>query len=124
MAVIGQAGTTKTTNQLSLPLAIKVNQIMPANPVARVSGNATLTVSCSPEVQIEQRVFLLLGDREVQAEKRLTANSPLVFHINKAPILSLQAVYVRVDGVDSLPFKRVDNPPCFAFADNQKVTIT
>ncbi len=124
VAVIGQAGTTKTTNQLSLPLAIKVNQIMPANPVARVSGNATLTVSCSPEVQIEQRVFLLLGDREVQAEKRLTANSPLVFVINKAPILSLQAVYVRVDGVDSLPFKRVDNPPCFAFADNQKVTIT
>ena len=105
-------------------MAIKVNQITPVNPVARVNGNVTLTVSYSPEVQIEQRVFLLLSDREVQAEPRLTANSPLVFVINKAPILTLQPVYVRVDGVDSLPFERKDNPPRFAFADNQKVTIT
>jgi hypothetical protein len=105
-------------------LAIKINQITPINPVALVSGNATLTVTCSPEVQIDQPALLLLGDREVSAEPRLTANSPLVFVINKAPILTLQPVYVRVDGVDSLPFERKDNPPRFMFADNQKVTIT
>lgn len=124
VAVIKQAGTTKTTNQLSLPLAIKINQINPANPVVRVAGNATLTITCSPEVRTEQRISLLLGDLEVPAETRLAANSPLVFIIEQAPTLNLQPVYVRVDGVDSLPFERVDNPPRFVFDDNQKVTIT
>lgn len=124
VAVIKQAGTTKTTNQLSLPLAIKINQITPANPVVRVAGDAGLTITCSPEVRTEQRVSLLLGDIEVSAEPRLTASDPLMFVIKAAPVLTLQPVYVRVDGVDSLPFERVDNPPRFVFDDNQKVTIT
>jgi hypothetical protein len=124
VAVIEQAGTTRLTNQLSLPLAIKVNQITPANPVVRVGGNATLTVTCSPEVLIDQRTLLLLADREVLASPRIAANDPLVFDINAAPAVTLQPVYVRVDGVDSLPFERKDNPPRFVFADNQKVTIT
>lgn len=124
IAVIEQAGTARTTNQISLPLAIKINQIAPANPVVRIAGNATLTISCSPEVLIKQSALLLLGDREVRAEPRLTASSPLEFVIRNAPALTLQPVYVRVDGVDSLPFERKDNPPRFVFADNQKVTIT
>jgi len=125
-AVIEQVGTVapRTTNQLSLPLAIKVNQITPANPVVRIAGNATLTISCNPEVLVNQRSILLVGDREVVAEPRLTASDPLVFVVEAAPVLSLQPVYVRVDGVDSLPFDREDNPPRFVFADNQKVTIT
>lgn len=123
-AIIEKDGATRTTNQLSLPLAIKVNQITPANPVVRIGGNATLTVTCSPKVLVEQSALLLVGDREVQAEPRLTANSPLEFVIEKAPTLTLQPIYVRVDGVDSLPFERKDNPPHFVFADNQKVTIT
>jgi hypothetical protein len=124
VAVIEQAGTTRLTNQLSLPLATKVKQITPANPVVRVGGNATLTIDCSPQVLIEQRALLLLGDREVLAEPRLTASSPLMFVIKTAPVLTLQPVYVRVDGVDSLPFERKDKPPRFVFADNQKVTLT
>lgn len=123
-AIIEKDGATRTTNQLSLPLAIKVNQITPANPVVRIGGNATITVTCSPEVLIEQYALLLVDDREVQAEPRLTANSPLEFVIEKAPTLTLQPIYVRVDGVDSLPFERKNNPPHFVFADNQKVTIT
>ncbi|MDI1292352.1 MAG: DUF4255 domain-containing protein [Methylobacter sp.] len=123
-AIIEQAGTTRTTNQLSLPLTIKVNQIAPANPVVRIAGNASLTVTCSPEVLIEQSARLLLGDREVQAEPRLAANSPLEFMLENAPELTLQPVYVRVAGIDSLPLERKDNPPRFVFADNQKVTIT
>ena len=58
------------------------------------------------------------------AEPRLAVSDSLVFVIEKAPTLTLESVYVRVDGVDSLPFERVDNPPRFVFADNQKVTIT
>jgi hypothetical protein len=123
-AVIEQAAAIRTTNQLSLPLAIKINQITPVNPVVRVGGDATLTVTCNPEVLLEQNVLLLLGGREVSAEPRLAVNDPLVFIIKAAPLLTLQPVYVRVDGVDSLPFERKDNPPRFVFADNQKVTIS
>lgn len=122
-AFIERAGDIRATNQLSLPLAIKINQLTPANPLQRIAGNAVLTVSCSPQVLLEQRALLLIGDREVQEEPRLTANSPLVFTIEKAPVLNLQPVYVRVDGVDSLPFERSDNPPRFVFADKQKVSI-
>lgn len=122
-AVIDQAGTTRTSNDLSLPLAIKVDQITPANPVSRITGDVTLTINCSPEVLIEQPALLLLGEREVSAEPRLSTASPLVFVIQAAPVLTLQPIYVRVDGVDSMPFDRQDDPPRFVFADNQKVTI-
>lgn len=123
-AVIEQAGSSRVTNQLSLPLAIKVNQIMPANPVVRIAGNVTLTVQCSPKVLVNQAARLLLGDREVTANPHITATDTLVFDIPSASVLNLQPVYIRVDGVDSLPFDRKDNPPRFVFADNQKVTIT
>lgn len=123
-ALIEQAGTSRRTNQLSLPLAIKIKQISPANPVVRVAGNATLTVTCSPEVLVEQSALLMLGDREIAAETRLAPTDPLQFVIVNAPALTLQPVYARVDGVDSLPFERKDNPPRLAFADSQKVTLT
>ena len=123
-AVIEQAGSSRVTNQLSLPLAIKVNQIMPVNPVVRIAGKVTLTIQCSPKVLVDQTVRLLLDNREVVANPRITVTDTLVFDIPSASALSLQPVYVRVDGVDSLPFDRKDNPPRFVFADNQKVTIT
>ena len=71
VAVIKQAETSKTTNQLSLPLAIKVNQIVPVNPVARINNNVTLTVTCSPKVLIDQRVLLLLGGLKCQQNHAL-----------------------------------------------------
>ena len=41
-----------------------------------------------------------------------------------APVLTKAVARLRVDGVDSLPFVRVDNPPRYVFDEAQKVTIT
>ncbi|NJA05300.1 DUF4255 domain-containing protein [Methylococcaceae bacterium WWC4] len=122
-AIVSRDGTERTTNRLSLPLAIRVDSILPANPVARAAGDATLTMAATPQVLTEQAPLLLLGDREVAAQARINPSDPLVFVIENAAPVSLQPVYIRVDGVDSLPFAFLDHPPRYAFADSQRVTI-
>jgi len=116
------------SNVVSLILTPRIDTIIPANPVARVGSDATLTVSCSPIVIKEQTATLLLPDREVIANQRLVNTDPLVFVINNAPVVTDAPLRIRIDGVDSMPFERkygmTGNPLPLAFADNQKVTIT
>jgi len=115
------------SNDKLLGLAPRINAIAPPNPIARVGTNATLTLTCSPQVLIEQTATLLLPDREVIANAHPTNTDTLVFVIANAPIVTDLPVRLRIDGVDSMPFARTYDsdgkplPP--VFADNQQVTI-
>jgi Pvc16 N-terminal domain len=125
--VVIAGGKTHITNKLPLLLAPKITKISPDNPIQRdANKNVTLTITCGPQVLPEQRVSLLVSDREVAAKPHAAATDTTQFKVEDAPVIKDAVVRLRVDGVDSLPFKRVDMPPPtkFEFDPNQKVTIT
>jgi hypothetical protein len=128
VSVVVQRGTDlRTTNQVPLSLGPKVSGIAPPNPVPRDgAGDATLTFTCRPQVRPTQRAVLLLGDREVEALAHPAATATLQFTLTGAPVVTGAVARLRVDGVESLPFKRVVTPPPphLELDDAQKVTIT
>lgn len=121
--IISKAGEQdRATNLLPLPLAPRIMAIAPANPVPRDgSGNVTLTLTCNPQLHADQRVALLLGDREVLADDHPVQTSTLTFTIEDAPLGS-RYLRLRVDGVDSLLVDRSVIPPAFDSA--MEVVIT
>jgi hypothetical protein len=103
----------RTTNVLPFPLAPRILGITPPNPVVRDGvGNVTLTLTCSPQIQPEQRAALLLGDREILSQPHPVQTDTLNFLIEDAEPGSRYA-RVRIDGIDSLLVDRSTTPPTF-----------
>ncbi len=124
--VTGNAGGsgTRTSNALPLALAPRIITIAPASPIKRDDqGGITLTITVSPPVRPEQRAVLLLGNREIAAEIRHAAAASLTFVAKEVPVAEDWLLRLRVDGVESLPFKRTGMPPRFVFDDALKVTV-
>ena len=125
--LVKQGADLRVTNQVPLSLAPKVTGIAPPNPVARdAAGDVTLTLTCGPQARPAQRAVLQLGDREVEAQAHPADTATLTFTLTGAPVVTDALARLRVDGVESLPFKRVavPPPPRLVFDDVQKVTIT
>jgi hypothetical protein len=122
-AEITQGKKIRTTNAINLNLAARITKIDPANPVPIVGGNAILTLTVSPQLLPKQTISLLIDDREIPAQPFAAASNEMDFVIDAVQPLKEQIVYLRVDGVDSLPITRASDPPRFVFADEQKVTI-
>jgi hypothetical protein len=117
----------RTTNQLPLSFAPRITGIAPPNPVARdASGNATLSITCSPQMRPSQRATLLIADREVAAQAHPAETDTLQFIIEDAPAVTDALLRLRIDGVDSLPFRRqaIPPPPRLVFDDSQRITIS
>ena len=119
----------RTTNELSFSLAPSMTIAPPAPP----AGNITFTVTCSPQVGVEQhgtqmrlvqRAALLLGDREIPAEPPAAPTSPTGTLTFIAPSVAAGEYFarLRIDGVDSLLVDRSVTPP--VFDQTQKVTVT
>lgn len=121
--IINKAGEQdRTTNVLPLSLAPQILGIAPPNPVVRDgSGNATLTLTTSPQVRPEQRAALLLGDREVLADNHPVQTDTLTFVAEDAIAGSFH-IRLRVDGIDSQLVDRSVTPPVFDSA--MEVTIS
>jgi hypothetical protein len=116
------AGRDQASNELPFPLAPRLEKVEPQQ-ATPIGGLVTLTVTCSPEVHREQRISLLLGDREVLAQPLATgtaSTATLSFRVQDATAGTF-LVRLRVDGVDSDP-RKPDDP--FAFNPKQQVTIS
>lgn len=114
--IIVKAGEQdRGTNVLSFSLAPRVLTIAPPNPIPIVAGDATITMTFSPEVRPDQRASLLLGDREVLANDHPVATGSLVFIVEDAPSGD-RHVRLRIDGVDSLLVDRTATPPVYEAA--------
>lgn len=129
-AVISRADETfsRTTNELPFSLAPQIVNRPLVNPIGVVRNptDVTLTLDCAPSVLPQQRVALLLGDREVMAEPRALTATQLTFIASTAhsPILADKYfVRLRVDGVDSPLVKYQGTPPRPFFDPDQQVTI-
>jgi len=106
------------TNEWPLQIAPVISNIAPATAPA---GDVTFALTCTPQVQPEQRTSVLFGDREILAQPHAAQTNTLTFNVSGAE----KGVYflrVRVDGVDSLLVDRTTVPP--SFDPSQKVTIT
>ena len=108
VSVLVQHGAdVRSTNQAPLAFAARVTDIAPPSPVAPDANNdATLNITCKPQVRPSQRAMLLVGDREVLAEAHAADTDTLPFVIRKAAPMNAALVRLRIDGVDSLPFTR------------------
>jgi len=117
---------TRETNEWPLLIAPKITSGLPLN-VARVNvvnnlGEATINLSCSPEVRPEQRVMLTLGDREVRAEPHTAQTNALSF-VAKQVRADTFRLRLRVDGIDS-HLLDLSDPAKPKFDESKKVTIT
>lgn len=112
--------SSRTTNELSFSLAPKILEIIPRQVTQDASGEVMLTLICSPQVRSEQRVALLLGDREILARSHPTQTDRLEFRM-AGVTAGEYFVRLRIDGVDSLLVDRTVSPP--VFDQNQKLVI-
>jgi hypothetical protein len=117
---VERSGKRQTSNELPIALVPQVS--IPADAVRQDNGHVFVTINCVPQVWREQRVALLLGDRELPAGIREEETDTLEFDATGAPA-GTYVVRLRVDGVDSVPFTEVADPPGFEFSADQKVTI-
>ena len=120
----GKPEETRETNEWPLLVAPVITSALPLTvPRANVSnglGDATITLTCSPNVQPGQRISLALGDREVRVEPP-TSSTTLTF-VARAVAAGSYRVRLRVDGVDSHLLDWTD-PTKPKFDDAKKVTI-
>jgi len=124
--IIKRAGSDREYQSNELPFALSptVTGIAPPNPIARdVGGDVQLTLTVKPDVLPEQSAILYFADREVLAADHAAATDTLSFKIEDAPVVQNSLLRLRIDGVDSLPVERQQNPDRLVFADDQKVTI-
>jgi hypothetical protein len=107
----------RVTNELPISLAPEIKSIT-------LNGQWEITVTCSPRVWKDQKVTLVIGDREIFAEK-ITADktNTLVFKASNLP-KGEQKVRLRVDGVESILIDLSGSEPVFYEGPNYTVTIT
>jgi len=122
--VIETGGKTQPpSNELALVLAPRIDSIAP---ISLVGKDATLTLTCSPQILMDQTASLLLADRAITADELAADGNTLIFAIKDAPVVTDTPVRLRIDNIDSMPFERVfdaNNKPSLQFAANQKVSI-
>jgi hypothetical protein len=123
-----------SSNELPLAVAPVITTPLPMS-VARVGGEATIDLDCSVDALPEQRVSLLLGDHETQAEPRTAPTNGFQFIVRPSaggefPVPTGVGLLarLRVDGVDSEVIAprqpgEPENAP-LSFDENRKITIT
>lgn len=110
-----------TQRRASNGIGIAVAPSMTIAPLSAPAGDITWTVACSPDVLPEQRVVLLLGDREIAVAPFTSPTGTLTFAAASVPA-GQYWVRLRVDGIDSLLVDRSATPP--VFDATQQVTVT
>jgi hypothetical protein len=128
-AVANPSGATleRTSNGLPIALSPIIGTIEPDTTIPLdAQGTATITIACQPRVRSEQQAVLLVAGREIVGRIDPANPDKVIFVVQNAPVVTHEPIRLRVDGIESMPFKRVDTPPParFEFDDDQKVTIT
>ena len=118
-AIIQRAGKPdRATNELSVALAPLIKSIDPPDVTDDV---VTLTVKCSPKVWKSQKVTLVIGEREINAEP-ITLEKTDTLTFKSANLTSgKQWARLRVDGVESILIDRSGSLP--AYDPTQQVII-
>lgn len=114
-------GIAFVTNDIPLPVAPRVTSPLPATVGRDPQGDASITLTCAPAARPGQRVWLLLGGRQIPAEPFGGVTDTAEFQVPNAAA-GRHRLRLRVDGVDSPLVDRSVTPP--VFDDDQAVTVT
>jgi Pvc16 N-terminal domain len=120
-ATVTRDGREHRSPVLAMPLAPRVTNINPPSVTKNV--NATLTLTCRPEVGKDQAVALLIGDREIAAEPRTGSSATVAFKFVPDAAMNKKLLFLRVDGVDSQPILFDPAKGAFVFDDNQRLDV-
>ncbi len=118
---------TWVTNRLTFALAPQVSSLAPASQTEAAQPFA-LTLTCTPQLQPDQRVAVLLGDRTLTPAPGaiVTPADPDAPSTVTVEVDNLDpgehVARLRIDGIDSLPVDPLAVPP--AFDATQILTIT
>ncbi len=119
---------TQFSNEVPLVIAPVITSGIDA-PVARTAvdgttglGAAEITITCSPQVQPEQRVTFSVGSKEVPSDPHPIPTSLFIFALNNMAA-GTYPVRVTVDGAESLLIDRSD-PADPKFDPSQQVDLT
>lgn len=117
----------RVTNSVPFVLGTEITSQLPMT-VARIGGDATVEITCSPQVLTEQSALLLLSSddaRQVPADERLVKTDQLRFVIRESPVNTADGFFVRlrIDGIDSLLVTDYETRPP-VFDQNQRLKIT
>lgn len=104
------------TNSLPFSLAPRLVAITPNRGSPDFNGVLVVSVTASPQVRPDQRVSLIVGDREFKAEAITAQSATLTFRL-KDLSPGRHRLRLRVDGVDSLIVDRTRTPPVFIGAE-------
>lgn len=114
----------QVTNELALSLAPQIDTRQLPTATRDANNDVTITLNCIPDVQIGQRVALLLGEKEIVAPQPIAQTNALTFAAGNMAA-GTYLLRLRIDGVDSFPYIRssdpIKTPP--TFDDKQRVTI-
>jgi hypothetical protein len=117
---VTHGGVACSSNALPLALGPTIASGLPAT-LAASGGTATLTLECSPPVQPNQRVSLLLGNLEIPTTTTTFPASSLSFALSNVTA-GVYFARLRVDGADSaLVADPAAKPP--VFDQSKKVTV-
>jgi hypothetical protein len=124
-----RSGSPRESSSNALPMALSpiIAAIEPGTTIPRdAQGTATLTITCQPRVHSGQQAVLLVAGMEIVGQVDGGNPDKVIFVVENAPVVTNELIRLRVDGIESMPFKRVDTPPPtrFEFDPNQRVTIT
>jgi hypothetical protein len=115
-----------TSNELALGLAPRITLS-----ALSASIGDTLTLSCTPRLRPQQRVLILFADQQLQPQAITTPSdttqpTTLTFQVPNVDtsLNNKFVVRLRVDGVDSLPFRLAGSPLRLEFDPAQKVVVT
>jgi hypothetical protein len=115
---------TLLSNVIYVPLAPHIIKIEPANPISAVNGVVRLTLHCVPDAAPGQTAVLrLAGQPELKAAPDDGAPAAWSALIEKAPRVTDEPVFLRVDGAESMPFRPADEGSELNFDESQMVTI-
>ncbi len=124
-------GATMTITSNAAPVALAPRLVTNAQLTAKLSktGTATVTVDCSPAVQPQQTIALIVGSRPVPSEPVPAATSQLRFGLHGiGPGTHL--LRLRVDSVDSIPVVNVpaagngNQPTPMQYDPNQQLVLS
>jgi hypothetical protein len=120
-AVIHHGDRERSSNPLPLTVLPEITTPLPLELARDPQGAVTLLLKCRPTLRPEQRVSVLLGDRDVPAPPRATASDTLTVLV-RAAAPGEHLLRLRVDGVDSTLLDPLAAKPAFDLA--RKVVIT
>ncbi|MDR3415530.1 MAG: DUF4255 domain-containing protein [Nevskia sp.] len=117
--LVQRPGETFRRSTSALPLTLAPSLTLA--PPSTAAGNVQYTATVSPQVWPQQRVTLMLGGNEFQADPHTTQTGTLTFQTSGL-VAGSYWFRLRVDGVDSLLVDRSKTPP--VFDPTQQVTLT